>query len=172
MASTSYVKIFFMYFDIALPYFYNGGQVTANATSTSVTITWNEWNQDIDYGTGPVDHHKAYYWKTDSAIYPSTFQVSSGSSTDIINLFPETMYNFSVAAVKTYQMLEGPRSMDASAITGCGGMSKDKETVSYLNLQNKIDIRTSFLMQKSVTLASCILIRDYTYFQPQPDRHF
>ena len=114
---------FLLYFQIALPYFYNGGQVTATATSTSVTITWNAWNQDIDYGTGPVDYYKVYYWKTDSAISPSTFQVSSESSTDITDLFPETMYNFSVAAVKTYKMLEGPRSIDTFAITGCGGMS-------------------------------------------------
>ncbi|XP_072044702.1 uncharacterized protein [Amphiura filiformis] len=47
----------------ALPYFYNDYHVTVNATSNSVNVTWNEWKPTIDYGTGPIDHYRVYYWK-------------------------------------------------------------------------------------------------------------
>ena len=117
-------------FEQALPYFYNGGQVTASATGTSVTITWNEWKQTTDYGTGPVNYYKVYYWNVDSTISES--KKVSGSSIDFKNLSADTMYNFSVVAVKNHELLEGPFSMNVTAITGCDGRSVTKIVLKQL----------------------------------------
>ena len=118
-----FYTLFLLLLDTALPYFYEGGQVIANATSTSVTITWNAWNKNIDYGTGPVDKYNVYYWKADAKTSSAISQTVTEAYTKITDLSPETLYYFAVAAVRNYELREGPWSTNTFAATGCGGKS-------------------------------------------------
>ena len=106
-----------------MPYYFAGRDVTANVSSTSVTITWDEWNQATDYGTGPIDHYRIYYWKDPSTRSSPNYKKSMHPSVIISDLLPETLYHFAIAAVKVVdvEFLEGPRSLNTSANTGCGG---------------------------------------------------
>ena len=113
----------FLFFHTALLYYHDSGQVTALAVpdSTSVRVTWREWNQNIDHGVGRVAHYKAC-WKTNSTNSSADFKISTQTSITITDLSPQTTYTFAVSVVKTYQLLEGPRSITTSAITECVGM--------------------------------------------------
>ncbi|XP_072044269.1 uncharacterized protein [Amphiura filiformis] len=105
----------------ALPYFYDNDQVIVDAMSNSVKVAWNEWNQTIDYGTGPVDQYRVFYWKEDDIGTSYNSQESSDSTAIISDLSIETVYNLAVAAVKYVngELIEGPWSRNVSTTTGC-----------------------------------------------------
>ncbi|XP_072044701.1 uncharacterized protein [Amphiura filiformis] len=124
----------------ALPYFYNNGHISANATGATVLLAWADWNQAIDYGTGPVDHYKIYFWKEGESETSSQFQTSTDSNEIISDLSIESVYNFAVAAVRTVngEKLGGPRGRYISTTIQCEAPG----TVESVQFQDNNNILT------------------------------
>ena len=63
----------------ALPALYKKPNVTTNDATASVTVSWDNWSQDIDYGTGPVAYFIVHYGKgtfTDTLDIYNTVEVT------------------------------------------------------------------------------------------------
>ncbi len=88
---------------------------------TRVTVDWNDWGQDTDYGIGPIDGYRIYYGKTGQHLQQHVD--SSNSFQSIANLLPDTSYDFAIAVLKTLDGTEtvGDISNRVSASTGCIG---------------------------------------------------
>ncbi|XP_072043281.1 uncharacterized protein [Amphiura filiformis] len=127
----------------ALPYFYDDDQLKTYTTSTSVFLTWRDWNKAMDYGTGPIDHYMIFYWTEDDT---GTLNLrSSDSKTVIFNLSIESLYYFAVAAVKVVngESLEGPSRRNVSATTGCGAPNLSP-TITDVSQSNDNEVRLAW----------------------------
>ena len=113
-------------FLLALPYFFDDDQVDATVKSNTVNLTWNSWEYTKDFGTGPVDHYRVFYWTQDAMSAQRPFRMSAEPIATISDLDIESVYYFAVSAVKIVggQTLDGPSTRTVSATTGCGGMCK------------------------------------------------
>ena len=47
----------------ALPALYKKPNVIPNDATASMTVSWDYWSQDIDYGTGPLAYFIVHYGK-------------------------------------------------------------------------------------------------------------
>ncbi|XP_070562524.1 receptor-type tyrosine-protein phosphatase kappa-like [Ptychodera flava] len=79
-----------------------------------MTVEWKQWNENDDYGTGPVIHYELWYKNTsdsDFVLYPGSF---STPSANVYNLQPYRQYSF---AVRTFRIGEGGGGGLSPAVT-------------------------------------------------------
>ncbi|PIK41928.1 putative tyrosine-protein kinase [Apostichopus japonicus] len=94
-----------------------------SASNTTITISWTAWNDINDIGDPPVIGYVPYYRTNEEEYWNSTDSVQANEmptlSFTFSNLLPDTLYQFSVAAVREGSFGEGPKSSYESARTYC-----------------------------------------------------
>lgn len=99
--------------------------------NSSITISWSEWDETKDIGDPPVIGYIPYYKGKVGSSWIQGDLVSSGPRQfTAINLFPETIYLFRVAAVREGGRGEGPKGPSLEVETFC-----DTPNIKPTNLQ-------------------------------------
>ncbi|KAJ8017550.1 hypothetical protein HOLleu_44956 [Holothuria leucospilota] len=86
-----------------------------SSSSTTITIRWSAWNETHDRGTPPVVSYNLYHKLSNNSDWKEAIPYDSVDGQDeyyatVKNLSPDTLYDFSVAAVREGYGGEGPKS--------------------------------------------------------------
>ena len=93
----------------------------ASVDGVTVEFNWDDWNQLVDYGNGPVAGYRLYYGLPDNSLTTyEDFPVSNGSISD---LEIETSYNFAVSVLRLVDgvTFPGKQTNVVSGKTQCSG---------------------------------------------------
>ncbi|PIK58179.1 putative tyrosine-protein kinase, partial [Apostichopus japonicus] len=108
-----------------------------SASNTTITISWTAWNDNSDVGDPPVIGYVPYYRTNEEEGWIFTDSVQANGmptlSFTFSDLKPDTLYQFSAAAVREGPFGEGPKSSFESARTYC-----PIPTLAPLNVQAAI----------------------------------
>ncbi|XP_072050190.1 uncharacterized protein [Amphiura filiformis] len=109
----------------ALPALYEFKPQIIKVSGATLTIQWNAWDANIDYGTGPVEKYQIYLAQQGQTLVPVA--ESTNTEEEITGLWHETTYDFALTVFrniisddmseKSYEGIMGPIS---SATTTCG----------------------------------------------------
>ncbi|PIK41929.1 putative tyrosine-protein kinase [Apostichopus japonicus] len=94
-----------------------------SASNTTIVISWTAWNENTDVGDPPVISYVPYHRTNEEEDWISSDSVQANGmptlSFTFSDLEPDTLYQFSVAAVREGPFGEGPKSSFESTRTNC-----------------------------------------------------
>ena len=93
----------------------------ASIDGVTVEVVWDDWNQLVDYGNGPVAGYRLYYGLSGSSLTAyKDFLVSNGT---ISALEIDTTYDFAVSVLRSIDGVTfvGKLSSVVSGATQCFG---------------------------------------------------
>ncbi|PIK54584.1 putative angiopoietin-1 receptor-like [Apostichopus japonicus] len=107
-----------------------------NMSQTSVTIEWKAWDEQTDVGDPPVVGYIVYYRKkaTDSWSNVTIKESSQLLQYTQTNLEEDTIYAFSVSAVRAGDMGEGPMGPPMTVKTLCSAVMATVTDLNQLNV--------------------------------------
>ena len=87
------------------------------------TVSWQAWDIDVDYGTGPVKEYRVYYGEDGKRTYSEQSKPSTGTEVVISGMKSETAYEFAISCYRVVEgtTYEGPKGNVVKNTTGCLG---------------------------------------------------
>ncbi|XP_071852410.1 uncharacterized protein [Apostichopus japonicus] len=111
-------------------------------SQTSVTIKWRAWDVQTDVGDPPVVSYIVYYRKnaTDSWSTGTIIESSQLLQYTQTNLEEDTIYAFSVSAVREGDMGEGPMGPTMTVKTLCEGLITPTDVIVTVTGLNQLNV--------------------------------
>ena len=116
-------KIQFLFVVIlALPALYNDTTSIAHDENILLELDWADWDQNVDYGNGPVSFYRVYCIVTGNGQL-SACEETSDSTWIPQTLLPDTQYDFAVSVLRSVDGndTEGKLRNVVSGTTHCLG---------------------------------------------------
>ncbi|PIK54582.1 putative receptor-type tyrosine-protein phosphatase mu-like [Apostichopus japonicus] len=113
-----------------------------NMSQTSITIKWRAWDEQTDVGDPPVVSYIVYFRKdaTDSQSNVTIIESSQLLQYTQTNLEEDTIYAFSVSAVREGDMGEGPMGPPMTAKTLCDVQSTPTAVMATVTDLNQLNV--------------------------------
>ena len=116
-------KIQFLFVVIlALPALYNDPSI-AHEENILLKLDWDDWDQTVDYGNGPVASYRVYYRETGNGPLFTDYVDVPDSNWIPQTLLPDTQYDFAVSVLRSVDGndTEGKLGNVVSGTTHCLG---------------------------------------------------
>ncbi|PIK58189.1 putative receptor-type tyrosine-protein phosphatase kappa [Apostichopus japonicus] len=113
-----------------------------HVVNTSVTIKWRAWNEQTDVGDPPVVGYVVYYRKNVTESWSNVTIIESSQLLQYTqkNLEEDTIYAFSVSAVREGDMGEGRMGPPVTVKTLCGVQSTPTAVMATVTDLNQLNV--------------------------------